>query len=81
MPNDKLISIDDWSDECGQYGRPSLLHKEGPTTRSERESPGMILKIWSDFRSWKKSVVTMIKADWKKETEDSLPRFQHWPKI
>ena len=67
-----LISIDDWSDECGQCGRPSLLHKGGPCTRSEREPPDVILKIWSDFRSRIKSVVTMVKADWKKETEDGL---------
>ena len=32
----------------------------------------MILKIWSDFRSRIKAVVTMVKADWKKETEESL---------
>ena len=67
-----LISIDDWSDECGQCGRPSLLHRGGPCTRSEREPPDVILKIWSDFRSRIKSVVTMVKADWKKETEESL---------
>ena len=67
-----LISIDDWSDACGQCGRPSLLHRGGPCTRSEKEPPGVILKIWSDFRKKIKSVVTMVKADWKKETEDSL---------
>ena len=32
----------------------------------------MILKIWSNFRVRIKAVVTMVKADWKKETEESL---------
>ena len=67
-----LICIDDWSDECGQCGRPSLLHRGGPCTRSEKEPPDVILKIWNDFSTRTKAVVTMVKADWKKETQDSL---------
>ena len=46
-----LISIDDWSDACGQCGRPSLLHRGGPCTRSEKEPPDVILKIWDEFRN------------------------------
>ena len=34
-----LSSLDDWSDECGQCGRPSLLHKGGPCTRTGKELP------------------------------------------
>ena len=67
-----LVSIDDWSDECGQCGRPILLHKGGPCTRSEKESPEAILKIWKDFRSRIKTVITMAKADMSKEKEESL---------
>ena len=67
-----LISIDDWSDACGQCGRPSLLHRGGPCTRSEKEPPDVILKIWNEFRTRTKAVVTMVKSDWKKETQDSL---------
>ena len=58
-----LVSIDDWSDTCGQCRRPSLLHKGGPCTRSEKESPEVILKIWDDFRARIKSVIIMAKAE------------------
>ena len=67
-----LISINDWSDECGQCGRPSLLHKGGPCTRSEKENPEVIIKIWKDFRSWIKTVITMAKAEINKGKEESL---------
>ena len=67
-----LVSIDDWSDKCLQCRRPSLLHKGGPCTRSEKESPEAILKIWQDFRSWIKTVIMMAKADMNKEKEESL---------
>ena len=67
-----LISIDDWSDECGQCGRPSLLHKGGPCTRLEKENPEVILKIWKDFLSRIKTVITMAKAEIDKGKEESL---------
>ena len=67
-----LVSIDDWSDKCGQCGRPSLLHKGGPCTRSEKESLDVILKIWSDFWSHIKVVITMAKAELRKEQEEGL---------
>ena len=44
-----LVSLDDWSDKCGQCGRPTLLHKGGPCTRKEREPPDTVIKIWSEF--------------------------------
>ena len=67
-----LISIDDWSDECGQCGRPSLLHKGGPCTRSEKENPDVILKIWKDFQSRIKTVITMARTEIDKGKEGSL---------
>ena len=67
-----LVSIDDWSDACGQCRRPSLLHKGGPCTWSEKESLEVILKIWDDFRARIKSVITMDKAEITKEKEEGL---------
>ena len=67
-----LISLDDWSDECGQCGRPTLLHKGGPCTRQEKESPETINKIWSEFRKRIKPIVTVLKSEYRKDTEESL---------
>ena len=67
-----LLSIYDWSDECGQCGRPSLLHKGGPCTRSEKENSDVILKIWKEFQSWIKTVISMVKAEIDKGKEESL---------
>ena len=33
-----LISLEDWADECGICGRPSLLQKDGPCTKMEKEN-------------------------------------------
>ena len=68
-----LVSIDDWSDECGQCSRPTLLHKGGPCTRSEKESPEAILEIWKEFRKRTKAVVTVVNAEsLKEESENTL---------
>ena len=67
-----LVSIDDWSDACGQCGRPSLLHKGGPCTSSEKESLEFILKIWEEFRNRTKAIVTVVKAESRKETQDNV---------
>ena len=67
-----LVSLDDWSDECGQCGRPALLHKGGPCTRQEKEPPETINRIWSEFRKRIKPIVTVLKSDFKKEAEDGL---------
>ena len=58
-----LVSIDDWSDACLQCSRPSLLHKGGPCTRSEKEPSEKILEIWEEFRKRTKAVVTIVKAE------------------
>ena len=58
-----LVSIDDWSDACLQCSRPTLLHRGGPCTRSEKESPEKILEIWEEFRKRTKAVVTVVKAE------------------
>ena len=66
-----LIDIDDWSDECGACGRPSLLHK-GVCTRMEKEPPDVILKVWKEYQARIKVIVKMAKAELRKEQEDSL---------
>ena len=66
-----LVDFDDWSDECGACGRPSLLHK-GACTRTEKESPDVILKIWNEYRLRVKTVVRMAKSEQGKEYEESL---------
>ena len=62
-----LVSIDAWSGSCGQCGRPSLLH-----TRSEKESLEIILKIWEEFRNRTKAIVTVVKAESRKEVQDNV---------
>ena len=54
-----LVSLDDWSDECRQYGRPSLLHKGGPCTRKEREPLDTVIKIWSELRERAKPILNV----------------------
>ena len=34
----KLVDLDDWTDECTASGRPDLLHR-GSCTRTEKDSP------------------------------------------
>ena len=68
----ELISIDDWMDECSQCGRPALLHKPGPCTRSEKEDDSIVLNIWTDFRSWMKTVIMAVKAEIHKDKEDNI---------
>ena len=67
-----LISTDDWIDECTQCGRPSLLHKPGLCTRSEKEDDAVILKIWKDFRSRMKNIIVAVKAEINKDKEDNI---------
>ena len=38
----ELVSVDYWSDKCGNCKRPALLHKEGPCKRQEKD-PQMLL--------------------------------------
>ena len=67
-----LVSLEDWSDECGTCGRPSLLHKDGPCTRREREPPDVINKIWSELRRRIKPILATLKEDFRKEAEQSV---------
>ena len=57
----KLVDFDDWSDKCAVCGRPDLLHK-GPCTRTEKDSPGDLLGIWTEFRKRMKTVIRWTKA-------------------
>ena len=45
-----LISLEDWADSCGASGIPSLLHKDGPYTRQEREPLDVVMKVWTEFK-------------------------------
>ena len=67
-----MVSLDDWSNECGQCKRPALLHEGGPCTRQEKEPPEVIIEIWSKLRKRIKPIVSVLKADFKKEAEDGL---------
>ena len=67
-----LFNHDDWSDKCGKYGRVSQLHKGGPCTRKERESPYKVIRIWSDIKTCTKPLLTVLKSESRKETEDGL---------
>ena len=40
---------EDWSDEYDLCGRPCLLHKDRPCTRTERESPEVIFELELEF--------------------------------
>ena len=67
-----LISVEDWNDDCSQCGRPSLLHKPGPCTQSEKEDDAVILKIWKDLRSRMKNIILAMKAEINKDKEDNI---------
>ena len=67
-----LIALEDWSDECGNCGRPSLLHRDGPCTRQEKEPPDVVNKIWSDLRRRAKPILATLKADYRKDAEQSV---------
>ena len=65
-----LFCLEDLSDQCGQCRRLSFLHKDGTCTQKEKESPELVNKIWSDFRVRVKPILTVLKSESKKETED-----------
>ena len=71
-----LIYLEDWADECGACGHPSLLHKDGPCTRTEREPPDIVMKIWSEFKRRVRPILVTLKADYRKEAEQSV--FLRW---
>ena len=79
LSNDKLkqkisalISLDDWTDEYLQYKRPVLLHREGACTRQEKEPPDVIMEICSELRKRVKPIISVLKTEIRKETEDGL---------
>lgn len=67
-----LAVLEDWSDEYGQCGHPSLLDKEGPCTKKDREPPDVVNKEWSDFGRRAKLMLSTLKADFRKEVEQCL---------
>ena len=67
-----LVSLEDWADECGACGRPALLHRGGPCTRAEREPPDVVCKIWTEFKRRVKPILATLKAEYRKEAEQSV---------
>ena len=67
-----LINIDNWSDECRSCRRQSLLHKGRPSTKTEKEPPDVILKVWNNLCGNIKTKVKMAKAEMRKEQEEGL---------
>ena len=67
-----LVSLDDWSDSCGACGILSLLHKDGPCTRQEREPPDVVMKVWTEFKRRVKPILATLKEDYKKKAEQSV---------
>ena len=67
-----LISLEDWSDSCGACGIPSLLHKDGPYTRQEQEPPDVVMNICTELKRRVKPIIATLKADNRKEAEQSV---------
>ena len=67
-----LVSLEDWSDECGACRHPSLLQKDGPCTRQKREPLHVVNKIWSELRRRIKPILATLKQDFRKEVEQSV---------
>ena len=70
-----LISLEDWSDSCRACGIPSLLHKDGPCTRQEREPPDVVMKVWTEFKRRVKPILATLKENYRKEVEQCSPRW------
>ena len=62
-----LTSPEDVYDKCGACGHPTLLHKDGPCTRTEREPPDIVNKIWSELRQRVKPILAKLKEEYRKE--------------
>ena len=67
-----LVSLEDWADEYGACGHPALLHRGGPCTQAERESPDLVCKIWTEFKRRVKPILATLKAEYRKEVEQSV---------
>ena len=65
-----LIDVDDWTDECITCGKPDLLHK-GTCTRTEKEPPDELVKLWTDFRKRMKTIVRWDKSERRKDREEA----------
>ena len=66
-----LTSLEDVYDECAACGHPGLLHKDGPSTRTERESSETVNKIWSELRRRVKPILAKLKEVYSKEAEQN----------
>ena len=61
-----LVSLEDYYDECGACGCPTLLHKDGPCTRTEKESPDIVNMIWSELRRRVKPILAKLEEVYSK---------------
>ena len=66
----ELVDFDDWTDKCAVCGRPDLLHN-GPCTRTEKDLPGDLRGIWTEFRKRMKTVIRWTKASKEKEKDEA----------
>ena len=66
-----LTSLDNIYDRCVAYGHPTLLHKDGPYTRTERESPETVNKIWSELKRRVKPILAKLRETYSKEEEQN----------
>ena len=67
-----LVSLEDCYDKCGACRHLTLLYKDGPYTRREREPPDVVKKIWSELRRRVKPILATLKEEYKKEAEQSV---------
>ena len=66
-----LTSLEDVYDECAACVHPALLHKDGPYTRTGKESPETVNKIWSELRRRVKPILAKLKEVNSKEAEQN----------
>ena len=57
----ELVDLDDWADKCAACGRLDLLHR-GSCTRTEKDSPEDLVRIWTEFKKRMKTIVRWSKS-------------------
>ena len=67
-----LFSLEDWAHERGICSCPSLLHKDGPCTRKEKEYLEVVIMIWSEYKRRVKPFLSTFKSDYRKEAKQSV---------
>ena len=49
-----------------------MLHKDCPCTKQEQEPPDVVMNIWTEFKGRVKPILATLKADYRKEAEQSV---------